>query len=201
MKTILNLTGVAAAAALAALPLRAADGDIGPYVNFEGGPSWAQSVRATSGGYSGTADLDVGARFGFAIGYNFHPYFGVEFDTGWAWNDFKDSAYSLTQVPMLVNGTFRFPNQTGFEPYVGGGAGGVWNTFGVSDCCGDYDSDVVFAWQGLAGVRYKFNPNMALGLGYKYLGTLGGEFTTYGIRTELDTMHNHSVNLVWTLKF
>lgn len=179
----------------------AADRDMGLYLSFDAGPNWAQSVGATSGGFSGTADLDVGGRFGMAVGYNFHRNFGVEFETGWAWNDFKDSAYSLTQVPFLVNGVFRYPNRTGFEPYVGAGVGGVIGTFGVDDCCGDYDSDFVFGWQGTAGVRYRLNDNMSLGLGYKYLGTASTDFNVYGIRTELDTLHNHSVGVVFNMKF
>jgi len=180
---------------------RAEEKEMGPYFTFDGGANWVQSVSATSGGFSGTADLDVGGRFGMAVGYNFHPNVGAEFETGWLWNNFRDSDFSLTQVPFLVNGVFRLPNRTGFEPYVGAGVGGMLGYFGINDCCGDFDNDFVFAWQGKAGVTYRFHPNMAVGLGYKYLGTAETDYNVFGIHTHLNTLHNHSVSVVFNMKF
>ena len=42
-------------------------------------------------------------------------------------------------------------------------------------------SDVVFAYQAIAGVRYLVNPTLALDLDYRYRGTSGMNYTTNAV--------------------
>ena len=201
MKTRTHLAAVAGAALAVAmaLPAGAADPDRGLYFNAEAGANWASDVSVGGGG---SAALDIGFRFGAAVGYNINKYVGVEFDTGWVWNNFKDFDGSLSHIPIMANAVFRYPISTKWEAYAGGGVGGSYSIlnvddFGVSDSSGDF----VFAWQGLAGVRYKLKENMTLGVGYKYFGTAEGNYDIAGASVSIGNVHNHTVGVVFNMKF
>ena len=204
MKIAHHLSGVACAmlASVLAMPVAAADKESGVYFNVGAGVNWAQDVDVEIAGLSGTADLDVGARLGLGVGYNINKYLGVEFDTGFLWNDFDGFDGSLWHVPFIVNGVFRYPNDSKFEPYLGGGIGGSCNILHIDDFgIDDTDADFNFAWQALAGVRYKFLENMSLGIGYKYFGTSSSDYDIEGISVDIDTSNNHTLNVVFNVVF
>jgi opacity protein-like surface antigen len=102
----------------------------------------------------------------------------------------------------LVNGVFRYPINTKWEVYGGGGVGGSYSILSVQDFGVDEsDGDFVFAWQGLAGVRYKIKENMSVGLGYKYFGTAKGNYDIGGGSVSIDKVQNHTIGVVFNLKF
>jgi opacity protein-like surface antigen len=159
-------------------------------------------VDVSIGGVNGTADFDVGFRAGVGVGYNFTRNLGVEFDTGWIWNQFKDSDDSLSHHPFMVNGVYRFETHSKFVPYIGAGLGGTYSVLDVdSGNINDDDGDVVFAWQAMAGVRYMFNDNMSFGVGYKYHGTTEGSYNIDGLDIEISSVHNHSFSVVFNMTF
>ena len=164
MKISHRLAGIAWAllASLLSLPAAAADPETGVYFHAGVGANWADDLDVEIAGISGSVDLDVGARLGLGVGYNFNKYMGVEFDTGFLWNDFDDFDASFWHLPFMVNGVFRYPNASGFEPYLGGGVGGSLDILYVDDFgIEDTDTDFNFAWQFLAGVRYMIQENMS----------------------------------------
>jgi opacity protein-like surface antigen len=192
----------AAGPVLQGFPAAAEERAAGPYLSLEAGPNWMMTTHGRSGRDEGTVEFDTGARFHTALGYNLNRYAGLEFSTGAFANTVRGTDYSLTGVPVLLGGTFRYPNPSRLEPYVGGGVGFAFSILGFDDgCCYSYDTDVVLAWQGQAGLRYRFNDAMALGLGYQYTGMAGSDYTLFGVQTRLDTVHSHSAVLHFTVRF
>ena len=210
MKTMHNsiqrIVGVCIGLA-AALALSASAADTGLYFNVEGGGNFAQHVEMGAR----TFELDPGIRVGAGVGYNFSKYLGVEFDTGWMWNHFQDidglpGDITLSQLPFLLNVVFRYENSSKFVPYIGAGAGGSYSILDFdTPTSNDSDGEVVFAWQAMAGVRYMFQDNMSIGLGYKYLGTTDASYTIHGIGSGHDTpvsnVNNHAFSVVFNMTF
>ncbi len=179
-----------------------ADKDSGVYMNVDVGVNWAEDVHVNVEGISGNADLDVGSRLGIGVGYNFNKYLGVEFDTGWLWNEFSSTDSSLSHLPFMLNGVFRYTNETGFEPYVGGGIGGSVNIVYLDDFgINDTDSEFDFAWQALAGLRYRFRNHMSVGVGYKYFGTTDSGYHLDGVHVKLGTSNNHTLDFQFNVQF
>jgi opacity protein-like surface antigen len=67
-------------------------------------------------------------------------------------------------------------------PYIGGGVGGsatIFDTDGLSNGAVTVvgsDTDVVFAYQGFAGLRFVINTQMSAGAGYKYFASEGSSY-------------------------
>lgn len=182
--------------------IRAEERGSGPYVTAEAGPNWVQNTAGRQGGAGGTVDFDAGTRFHAAFGYNLNPYAGLEISTGIAGNRVKDTDYSLVEVPILFGGVLRYPNARLVEPYVGAGVGFVSSVFGFDDdCCYSYDTDMALAWQGQAGLRFRLGDTCWLGVGYQYLGVADTDYSLFGVRTELDTVQQHSALLHFQLRF
>ncbi len=165
---------------------------IGPYVRFDLGPTVFQDGQLTQFGGPSTkpVDYDVGFTFDSAFGYQFNKYLGADFEFGVVGTQvnsvpgfFTSNSY-LDNVPFVANLTLSYPiPHTLIVPYIGGGGGGSWTSFNT-DAFGNnsvtffgYESDVVFAWQAIAGVRIKLNNKMSIGIGYKYFATQDTSFT------------------------
>jgi opacity protein-like surface antigen len=103
-------------------------------------------------------------------------------------------------------------------PYIGGGVGGAATFFdtdgfyrpvpGGSVTLHGSDSDFVFAWQGLAGVRLDVNNTMSVGLGYRFLyadpSTFSFDSYHHGgppLDLGLSAFESHFVALTFKLKF
>jgi opacity protein-like surface antigen len=207
MKTPRSLASIvmlltAAAPALPVFRAAAEERGAGPYLTVEAGPNWMMNTTGTQGGGHGTVEFDPGIRLGVGLGYNLNRYASLEISTGITGNSVKDTDYSLAEVPLLVGGVLRYPNQSRFEPYVGAGVGFVSSVFGFdTDCCNSYDTDMALAWQGQAGLRYRLGSTCWLGLGYQYLGVADTEYSIFGVRTELDTLHSHSALIHFQMRF
>ena len=167
--------------------------------------------------------FNPGVRGDLTFGYQIAPPIAVEFETGSIWNSLstQNGLYisasglnvDLFQIPFLANLVFRLPPRNGFSAYIGGGVGGVASQFDVSnpnDNGGFFnsenhitDTDVTFAYQGKIGLTYSFNPNMEVGVGYKFLGTL--DHTWFkgdpAFFTHTDPIYSHSFLASFTWKF
>ena len=204
MKRDPRLIAIAGAilASLLALPAAADEKESGLYLNFDIGPSWAEDVHIDVAGISGNADLDVGLRMAVMLGYNFNRYVGLEFDTGFIYNEFDQSNSSLSHVPLMANGMFRYPTDIGLEPYLGAGVGGSVNVLYIDgNGNNDSDADFNFAWQAMAGLRYRFRNHMAVGIGYKYFGTLDSNYDIEGVNVDVGTSNNHMLALSFNAQF
>jgi OmpA-OmpF porin, OOP family len=166
--------------------------------------------------------FDTGFTLGFSAGYAFNRYFSAELGTGFSWNSIRSISGAnyadadLIQTPIMASAVFSFPNRTKLLPIIGVGVGGAAITLDVDQIsigsgAGRVDtygttSDFVFAYQGFAGVSYEFNPNMSLGLFYRYFGAESPSFkpdyyyNTLG-EMKLGRLQTHNVTLAFTWRF
>jgi opacity protein-like surface antigen len=184
-----------ATAVLTALPLQAAEQ--AAYLTLDGGVSLMQDVKIESA----KLGMDTGYRVDLAGGYELNQWAAIELESGFIYNEFKDSNGDawLGMVPILANAVFRYENQTKFVPFVGAGAGGA---FSILQAPIDSDTDFVFAWQLMAGVDYKIGKNMCLGVKYKYFSTCDQSYDIgNGAGIKLKDIATHSVGVAFTWHF
>jgi outer membrane protein len=155
------------------------------YVKFDLGGNIAEDVdlkeffgENVSGG---DVELDPGLRFGVAGGFWVTDWFAPELELGAVMNNIDriggSSAVDATfsQLPLLMNAKFQWPNNSIVTPYAGAGVG-----FSTAMLSADYiqvgntvldgsEADIVFCWQAFAGVRFALAENMGLSLEYRYL--------------------------------
>jgi len=222
MKTPVALITLGLAAGI--VPSGAQPTPAGPYVRTGLGASFVDDVSVDEF-YGpvpgGTVRFDTGVRFDVSVGYEFNRYLAAEMEFGWTWNNVSSisgltvSGASYGNFPFLANLILQLPLADGhLIPYVGAGAGGSVGSFdadfisnGLVAISGS-DTDLAFAYQGMAGVRYLFNDSMAVGLAYKYLGTGSTTYyegITFGGATAgsfgLGSTGTHSVQATFTFRF
>lgn len=208
---------------LLALQSYAQDHSHGFYFKFDAGPSWNEDVTVHE--FLGLTDVgkfefDTGVRFDGAIGYQWNPWLGTEFETGFIYNEFQHvNDASLWGIPLMVNLvlTVPIPNSR-VVPYAGAGIGGVVSALDFNDTfistpqggifVDGYEDDTVFGWQGFAGLKFILNEQFDINLSYKYLYTDSPSFNAHpdffggtfqGIN--FGHIHNHSAVLSATWRF
>jgi opacity protein-like surface antigen len=170
---------------------------MGPYFRMFVGPTFFQDSElkefsiAGVNGPTGRVNYNVGVSGDVAFGWAFNQYVGLDFETGYTWGrmdsvqNYQVNNSDMGNVPFLANVTFSLPiPHTNIVPYIGGGAGGsdsIFNADYFTDTAtgdplnGNFadgsESDVVFAYQAFAGVRFMLSPNFSLGFGYRYFAT------------------------------
>lgn len=133
-------------------------------------------------------DFDPGIRLGFRAGYGLTDWFAAEAETGIMANSIhsitgaSEGDAVMSNVPLLLNARFHYPKWDRLTPYFGGGLGLSTAVLEADDIViggtsldGNM-SDVVFAYQVFAGLRYKLNENMGLSLEYRYFATTEPEW-------------------------
>jgi opacity protein-like surface antigen len=85
-------------------------------------------------------------------------------------------------------------------PHIGGGIGAAEVTRNLSNIFGGtHDTVTAFAYQAIAGVRYKINPALAFDVDYRYFATTATNFTSTTadlIKSDYGT-HNVVASLTW----
>ncbi len=190
------------------------------YFNANAGPALADDVRLREflvplRGVD--VELDPGVRVNVAWGYNFNEYISAGLETGFIYNkvDEVNGAgsfdASLSHVPLLAQFLVRYDKpDCNWIPYGGVAAGGDASTLSLdhvrapngSLVDGD-DTDVVFAWQLFAGLRYRLNPTMSIGGGYKFYSASGATWDVSRAAGDIETgtARVHSVGVDFTLTF
>ncbi len=179
----------------------------GPYLKVDGGVNIVGDADVNIAGGGGTMSFDAGYRFDGIVGYEFNRWVAAELEGGYAHNSVDkltlgplvnslSSESSLSQIPLLLNVVLRYENQTDFVPYIGAGAGGVMTSLKVSD---EKDDDIVFAWQGKAGVIYKIDEQAWIDAGYKLLGTEEQNYHLGAVPLQNKRMFNHffGLSVIW----
>ena len=160
--------------------------------------------------------FDPGTRTDFIFGFQVAPPVSLELETGVIWNSLRTGnglfistiadRGDMYQVPVLANVVYRIPLCPHAWAYIGGGAGGVATEL-------DYhhtvefrhanDTDFTFAYQGMCGIKYAVAPNMEVGLGYKFLGTLSHTWFNNDpiLLTQTDPAYSHSFLASFTWRF
>ena len=120
----------------------------------------------------------------------------------------------VSNVSLMVNAIAAYQiTETGFMPFIGGGAGVAFVNANVDNTDGGVtlnlvdDSDTAFAYQLIAGVAYKFTPNLIVATEYRFFGVAGTEFDTNpavfvaGTKFEADGFQSNSIMLRLTYRF
>ncbi len=195
------------------------------YVGIEAGPSWASNLN-TDIVFRDEEDLEedfinIDHKMGYDVGVIFGYDAGIvraELDLSykrWAHDEYDlfgqdgettiDGDGSTRYIAIMTNLLLDVGNEDGLSFYAGPGAGFAWGKFKIEDETGDDFNfkDGGVAWQLIAGVRYALNPNVDLGLKYRY-------FHPSRITEDLDEdgdvraegrMHSHSLLATLTYNF
>jgi len=148
--------------------------------------------------------LSPGVRWDFTTGYAFkladNLTLAPEVELGLIYNSFdKDTVNGvgtapvngdLLQVPILGNLILNWHFSDNWVAYGGGGAGYDYFVLDETDL-GVSSTESDFAWQGEAGIKYKFGSS-EVGLGYKYLASQP---------SGLKTVANNAIMVTYTLHF
>lgn len=168
------------------------------YVGIEGGAMIVEDVDFDIGATfnASTADHDYGWDVGGNIGYDFGAFraeaevsyrrAGVDAYRSTLTTPALNAANALVNVPagtydyaggrtsalsFMVNGLLDFGEDDGIQGFVGGGVGvaRVKAEYGLNTR-GNFldDSDTVFAWQAIAGVRQPISENVDVTLKYRF---------------------------------
>jgi opacity protein-like surface antigen len=165
--------------------------------------------------------LDPGARFAIRGGYGLTDWLAAEVETGATINSIDtistagvaDASGSLINVPLLFNVRLQVPEKNRFAPYAGAGFGFA-NTIltgddiiiGATRFSGSV-SDVVFAYQAFAGVRFALNERMGLSAEYHYFHTEASNMTAdviSGVGSDtlkLGSTETHSFSIAFDWRF
>jgi outer membrane protein OmpA-like peptidoglycan-associated protein len=152
---------------------------------------------------------DLGYGILGQAGYGFGPV-RVEGELGWRSNGVDKLATvngkgNLDAASLMANVYYDFATGTAFTPFLGVGVGGA-DVFAnkIRNNAGTYskDSDLVFAYQGIAGISYALNESTSLKADYRYFRTTEGEFgEANNSRTAKAVYQAHSVMVGFTYKF
>jgi opacity protein-like surface antigen len=176
------------------------------FASGPGGPGYT--------GPTGKVSYDVGVSGGAAFGFAFNRYVGLDFQTGYTWGrmdsvqNYAANGSTMGNIPFLGNLTLSLPiPRTNIVPYIGGGAGGADSIFDahtfypvsapaqINTLYGS-QSDVVFAWQAFAGVRFMLDPNISVGIGYQYFATGNPTFSyppSPNLNAEFQGVRTHTI--------
>lgn len=187
------------------------DSPRGPfYVSADLGGTIVQSTKVRNA--PETLSFEPGFRADFTFGYRIpQTLLAAEFETGGTWNSLTSGGYvtppgfdtRLYQIPVLANLVLNVPLNDRLSLYVGAGAGGVASQIEQRGFGGSVsDTDFTFAYQGKVGVKYSFNPDMEVGLDYKFMGTLSHTwFNDSPLPLATDPIYSHSILASFTLRF
>lgn len=176
----------------------------------------------------GAGELKLNAGFTMSLGLTYHatPWLrvGPEFVLNFNGVDQvgtmdTDGTTTLFQMPMMVNAILEPPLNSPVRPFVGLGVGGslsvldsslyYWDYWYYYEQEGGSDSDFVFSWQAIAGVKWQVNDKAAFGLHYRYIWTDKQEwdYTRIGywyntdIPIDADSYGTHCITLLFTVSF
>ena len=173
-----TLTGILAAGLLAGVSSVALAETNGWYVGAEAGVNIApdENVKTTAGKFKYSTDLGYTA-LGQA-GYGFGPV-RVEGELGWRSNGIDkfnavSGSGSADVGSLMANIYYDFNTGTPWTPFIGVGLGGAEVMADkIRNATGTYakGNDLVFAYQGIAGVSYDVSQNLAIKADYRYFRT------------------------------
>jgi len=161
-----------------------------------------------------TATFHPGVRGDMMMGANLNDTLALELELGFMWNSMDkvggvslssiDQSLDMYSVPVLANLVCRIPTKSAWTPYLGIGAGANVGIMDFKDSGLTYaDADVAPAFQAEAGLKYSFSQHAAIGVAYKFFGTLDQRYNLRSIddRVTLSGVYVHGVYATFTLSF
>lgn len=117
-----------------------------------------------------------------AIGVELNPMFRAEGEIGYHFNTADLSPFTneftFSMVSFMANGYFDIPTNSPLRPYLGAGLG--FALAGIEEEVGGLtstDSDMVGAFQLMAGIAFDISPKATLTFGYRYFTTTDPDFS------------------------
>ena len=166
------------------------------YFGPEGGWTGLEGTRNSINGFNPVTNQS----FSLPINHSFNDGFNVGARLGYQWNQwrfegeysYRQNTSNATTFGSRINGTldsnsimfnalYDFNIGWPVTPHIGFGLGGSSLNGNFNSPLLGYrskTSDVVFAYQAIAGIRYLMTPNIALDLDYRYRGTSDVNYTT-----------------------
>ena len=118
-----------------------------------------------------------------AIGVELNPMIRVEGEIGLHHNTADLSPftneYTFSMVSFMANGYFDIPTNSPLRPYVGAGLGFALAGVEEETVVDSTDSDMVGAFQLMAGVGFDISPKATLTFGYRYFTTTDPDFVVF----------------------
>lgn len=223
------IAAVAGIAVCPTIPARAqlvgsAGGAVGFYIGAEGG--WTNLTTATNTGNCAGGCIPPSPGFQAVSHETFHDGFNVGGRAGyqmgpWRFEGEINYRQNDTRNLQMVSPRNRAGMAAGAErhsvsemanliydadlgwpvtPHIGAGVGAAQVTRNLSNRFGGtHDTVTVFAYQGLAGIRYKIDPALAVDIDYRYFATTATNFTSTEpslIKSDYGT-HNVVASLTW----
>jgi OmpA-OmpF porin, OOP family len=163
----------------------------GPYVAGAAGAQIPSALKLQGDGVDENINRDVGPVVIGSVGYAFPDRIRVEAEADWRRGqtttvDGISSVGHVSAFGGLGNVLYDIPIGESYTGYVGAGVGvaRVGYTVSPSGQTGIDDSDVTFAYQGIAGIAYNLSTNLALTADYRYFRTTPATIRTdSGART------------------
>lgn len=158
-------------------------------------------------------EFDVGFLGGFTAGRLFENGLRSELEIRYSENDFdqtraggggsSSASGDVSSIALMANLFYDFNKDGTFHPYVGGGVGGAQvsvNDFGTGG--GDiFDGDdIVFAYQGGAGLAFDLTDRLTVDAGYRYFATDDANFRDSGNDVDFEyTQHIAMLSLRYVI--
>ena len=191
---------------------------LGFYVSPQIGVSIVEDVNLnnslTLNGGDVYISLNNGVRFDLAMGGRVNEWLSIEFTPGLIYNQIV-SGYNqniaLTvqgdywQVPLMANFIFTIPTQSMWEPFLGGGIGGLYANASITGLAGQgvpntSGSSWSVGYSGLAGLNCNFTKDISVGVVYKFTGTTEQNWSG-GLDGLSTNTYTHSVLFSGTFRF
>ncbi len=155
-----------------------ADSDIKDYKKANGSSLDSSIVFNESAVFDGALGYDFGLfRIDGSIGYQ-----KAELDKVHEAGVIYPSPGSISVLTLMGSGYIDIPTSSAIKPFIGAGAGLARLDFSVSGAPVTFtsdDSSTVFAYHFTVGTMYQINPQLSLGMSYRYLGTSEGSFDAF----------------------
>lgn len=183
MKKLLTTTCLAIGTVCAA---QAAKMDYTYYIAARGGMNFLEKSTLTSGGVSTDQGFKNGEFAAVAIGlrnaaFSYGGGFRLEVEGGWSRNNFKEIGGNLQGYRLFSNLYYDHPLSESVYLFIGGGVGGVqYHARPQGGGLGGSDKDLVFAYQGMAGIGYRLADFVSLELGYRIASSQDPKFNFSG---------------------
>jgi opacity protein-like surface antigen len=123
----------------------------------------------------------------------------------------------MLQAPLFVNAVFHLPLKHGFMPFAGVGAGAAFSWLDIDDFdiagagttrIDGATTEVSFAYQGFAGVRWQLSRGGQLALAYRFMSmgkprwSLEDDITGSKVASlKADNIYSHQLTLGFSLGF
>jgi opacity protein-like surface antigen len=149
------------------------------YVGMDSGFAFQRNMAMDSSfnGSPGNITFNVGWTLNGNIGYRFSDYFAAELDTGVIWNSInKVGDQNLSGVASAHLAEIPVLPNLVF-------------------------TDLTFAYQVEAGLKYSLSDNIDVGLGYKFVGTSTHSWTDNGINLNTAGTAAHILEASFTWRF